>query len=194
MAGPLVASVGSELALGPGVASSDLSSSPPPPHAERAAQATRVSRTSYGGCARRKDHETVVAAASEALPECCHDDRGPGDGRAVADSVASACRSSRPISVVALRMRFAWTFFSMRSVMNVGGSCADGGPYVSSQPCPDGSFLIAIAIPVMLITAMAGSAAALSINAPNLLVPMRGACCSARSGGTSSSSPSAATT
>ena len=62
----------------------------------------------------------------------------------------------------------------MRSVMNVGGSCADGGPYVSAQPCPDGSFLIAVAIPVMLITAMVGSAAAMSINAPNLLVPMWG--------------------
>ena len=62
----------------------------------------------------------------------------------------------------------------MRAVMNVGGSCADGGPYVSAQPCPDGAVLIAIAIPVMLITAMIGSAAALSVGAPNLLVPMWG--------------------
>jgi hypothetical protein len=77
-------------------------------------------------------------------------------------------------SVLVLGVTLTWTFFSMRSVMNVGGSCADGGPYVSAQPCPDGSFLIAIAIPVMLITAMAGSAAALSINAPNLLIPMWG--------------------
>lgn len=29
-------------------------------------------------------------------------------------------------------------FRSMRSVMEIGGSCADGGPYVSAQPCPDG--------------------------------------------------------
>lgn len=78
------------------------------------------------------------------------------------------------VGVLVLAITLTWTFFSMRSVMNVGGSCADGGPYVSAQPCPDGSFLIAIAIPVMLITAMAGSAAALSINAPNLLVPMWG--------------------
>ncbi|MGY1714696.1 SHOCT domain-containing protein [Geodermatophilus sp. SYSU D01106] len=27
----------------------------------------------------------------------------------------------------------------MRSVTAVGGSCADGGPYVSAQPCPDGT-------------------------------------------------------
>jgi hypothetical protein len=78
------------------------------------------------------------------------------------------------ISVLVLAVTLTWTYFSMRSVMNVGGSCADGGPYVSAQPCPDGSFLIAIAVPVMLVTAMAGSAAALSINAPNLLVPMWG--------------------
>jgi hypothetical protein len=27
----------------------------------------------------------------------------------------------------------------MRAVMDVGGACADGGPYVSAQPCPDGA-------------------------------------------------------
>lgn len=27
----------------------------------------------------------------------------------------------------------------MRSVTAIGGSCADGGPYVSAQPCPDGT-------------------------------------------------------
>jgi hypothetical protein len=77
--------------------------------------------------------------------------------------------------VVIIAITLTWTFFSMRAVMNVGGSCADGGPYVSAQSCPDGSYLIAIAIPVMLVTAMAGSAAALSVNAPNLLIPMWGA-------------------
>jgi hypothetical protein len=29
-------------------------------------------------------------------------------------------------------------FLSMRSVMDVGGQCADGGPYVSRQSCPSG--------------------------------------------------------
>ena len=29
-------------------------------------------------------------------------------------------------------------FLAMRSVMEVGGACADGGPYVSAQPCPKG--------------------------------------------------------
>src|SRR6476469_1302714 len=78
------------------------------------------------------------------------------------------------VSVLVLAVSLTWTFFAMRAVMNVGGSCADGGPYVSAQPCPAGAGLIAIAIPVMIITAMAGSAAALSLSAPNLLIPMWG--------------------
>jgi hypothetical protein len=32
-------------------------------------------------------------------------------------------------------------FLGMRSVMDVGGACADGGPYVSAQVCPAGSAL-----------------------------------------------------
>jgi len=78
------------------------------------------------------------------------------------------------VSVVVLAVCLAWAFFAMRAVMDVGGSCADGGPYVSAQPCPGGAGLIAIAIPVMIITAMVGSAAALSLSAPNLLIPMWG--------------------
>ena len=27
----------------------------------------------------------------------------------------------------------------MRAVMDIGGACADGGPYVPAQPCPDGA-------------------------------------------------------
>lgn len=30
-------------------------------------------------------------------------------------------------------------FFGMRAVMDIGGSCADGGPYVIAQSCPEGS-------------------------------------------------------
>jgi hypothetical protein len=35
-------------------------------------------------------------------------------------------------------------FLGMRSVMEIGGACADGGPYVSAQPCPDGVPLLMI--------------------------------------------------
>ena len=75
-------------------------------------------------------------------------------------------------SVLVLGTTITWAFFAMRSVMDVGGSCADGGPYVSAQPCPDGSWLIAVAVPVMLLTAIFGSMAAMSVNAPNLLILM----------------------
>jgi hypothetical protein len=67
-----------------------------------------------------------------------------------------------------------WSFLAMRAVMGVGGACADGGPYVSAQPCPGGAGLIAVAIPVMLIAAMGGSGAALAVKAPDLLIPMWG--------------------
>ena len=87
----------------------------------------------------------------------------PTTGRRIA--VLLAC-------VLALGLSLTWAFFSMRAVMDVGGSCADGGPYVSAQPCPGGAFLIAIAIPLMVIAAMVGTAVALSVSAPNLLIPM----------------------
>src|SRR6195952_319708 len=60
-------------------------------------------------------------------------------------------------SVVLLGISLAWAFFSMRVVMDVGGSCADGGPYVSAQPCPSGAGIIGLAIPLMLLAAFAGA-------------------------------------
>jgi hypothetical protein len=76
------------------------------------------------------------------------------------------------ISVVVLGITITWAFFVMRSVMDVGGACADGGPYVSTQPCPDAAWLLPVAVPVMLLTAIFGSMAATAVNAPNLLIPM----------------------
>ncbi|MEI7742224.1 MAG: SHOCT domain-containing protein [Chloroflexota bacterium] len=44
-------------------------------------------------------------------------------------------------------------FLAMRAVMGVGGACADGGPYVSAQPCPDGTAAaMGIGIPVMTLS------------------------------------------
>lgn len=42
------------------------------------------------------------------------------------------------VSVAGLTASIAFLFFGMRAVMDVGGACADGGPYVSAQPCPEG--------------------------------------------------------
>jgi hypothetical protein len=74
------------------------------------------------------------------------------------------------VVVVAL----TWTFLGMRSVMDVGGTCAEGGPYEIAQPCPNGALLLSAAIPALLIAAMLGSAFATLVGAPSLLVPMWG--------------------
>lgn len=76
------------------------------------------------------------------------------------------------VCVLLVAISLMWAWLSMRAVMGVGGSCASGGPYEIATPCPDGSWLIAIAIPMLIITAMIGSALAISVSAPNLLMPM----------------------
>jgi hypothetical protein len=40
-------------------------------------------------------------------------------------------------------------FLSMRAVMDIGGACASGGPYVPAQPCPD-------AVPALMTISMLG--------------------------------------
>jgi hypothetical protein len=42
------------------------------------------------------------------------------------------------IAVTLLTACLALVFLAMRAVMAIGGACADGGPFVSAQPCPDG--------------------------------------------------------
>jgi hypothetical protein len=74
--------------------------------------------------------------------------------------------------VLLLFVALVWAWLSMRAVMGVGGSCASGGPYEIATPCPDGAWLISIAIPMLIITAMIGSALAIGLSAPNLLLPM----------------------
>lgn len=38
-----------------------------------------------------------------------------------------------------LAMCLTLVFLAMRAVMDIGGTCADGGPYVSAASCPEGS-------------------------------------------------------
>ena len=42
------------------------------------------------------------------------------------------------IGIAGLAMCLTLLFLSMRAVMDIGGACADGGPYVSRQSCPSG--------------------------------------------------------
>jgi len=76
------------------------------------------------------------------------------------------------LCVFVVGMCLAWAFLSMRAVAGVGGSCASGGAYEIATPCPDGSWLIAVAIPVMIIATLSGSGFGMSIGAPALLLPM----------------------
>lgn len=50
------------------------------------------------------------------------------------------------LGIAGLAFSIALMFIEMRAVLDVGGSCADGGPYVSAQPCPDGTWLMFVAI------------------------------------------------
>jgi hypothetical protein len=43
------------------------------------------------------------------------------------------------IGIGGLAMCITLVFLGMRSVMDIGGACADGGPYVSAQGCPAGA-------------------------------------------------------
>lgn len=52
------------------------------------------------------------------------------DGRAAAWLLVSASGLAACITLL---------FLGMRSVMDIGGACAEGGPFVPVQPCPDGA-------------------------------------------------------
>jgi len=73
-------------------------------------------------------------------------------GRSGSDEAsASSGPSSRTmllylVGIAGLAFSIALMFIEMRAVLDVGGSCADGGPYVSAQPCPDGTWLMFLAI------------------------------------------------
>ncbi|WP_395656046.1 hypothetical protein [Nocardioides sp.] len=76
-------------------------------------------------------------------------------------------------SVLVMLMMLTWVFLSMRSVMDIGGSCGSGGPYVVANPCPDHvALFMTLGIPVMLLSAFLGSAVAVGLGAPTLLLPM----------------------
>lgn len=45
-----------------------------------------------------------------------------------------------------LAMCITLVYLGMRAVMDVGGACADGGAYLSAQPCPNGAAALPIGI------------------------------------------------
>ena len=75
-------------------------------------------------------------------------------------------------SALVAGVTLAWMFYGMRVVMDVGGSCADGGPYVSAQPCPDGTWMMALGMPLMLITIISATILAVVSATPLPVFPM----------------------
>ena len=77
------------------------------------------------------------------------------------------------ISVALIALTLVWTYLGMRAIMDIGGACATGGPYVPVQPCPEGeSVMLSVAIPVLLLATFAATGVAVTLGAPTLLLPM----------------------
>lgn len=53
------------------------------------------------------------------------------------------------LGVVLLSWAITTVWLAMRAVMDIGGMCAEGGPYVIETPCPDG-------VPLLMILAFPG--------------------------------------
>ena len=77
------------------------------------------------------------------------------------------------VSVALVGVGLAWTYLGMRAIMDIGGACATGGPYVPVQSCPAGAAtLLSVGIPLLLLATFAASGLALWIKAPTLLLLM----------------------
>ncbi len=60
-------------------------------------------------------------------------DRPTSDVRAVIETLVGVAGLATSITVL---------FLGMRAVLDIGGACASGGPYVPVQPCPEGVALL----------------------------------------------------
>lgn len=77
------------------------------------------------------------------------------------------------VTTALVGVMLAWLYFGMRAIMDIGGACATGGPYVPAVECPQGaSVLISIAPPVLLLSTFAATGLAVTLGAPTLLLPM----------------------
>jgi hypothetical protein len=61
-----------------------------------------------------------------------------------------------PVAAGVLALCLTIVYLAMRRVMEVGGTCASGGPYEIANPCPKG---VAWMLPVGIVVGMASSAA-----------------------------------
>lgn len=76
------------------------------------------------------------------------------------------------VCVLLLAVFITWLLAAMRAVMDIGGSCASGGPYVIVAPCPEHSTaLTLVGMFGSAFIALVGTVFAVGLGAPNLLVP-----------------------
>jgi len=76
------------------------------------------------------------------------------------------------LSVLVLAVTITWFLVGVRAQLAVGYSCASGGPYEIVNPCPQHTTsLVLVGMFLSLLPALAGTMAAISVGAPNLLVP-----------------------
>ena len=75
------------------------------------------------------------------------------------------------LCLLAMGVGVAWLYWPMRAVLDVGGACAEGGPYVIETPCPEGSTLfLTLGVPLWMAGVFIGLVAA-SIRAPLPVFP-----------------------
>ncbi|GAB3257626.1 hypothetical protein [Nocardioides dilutus] len=75
------------------------------------------------------------------------------------------------VSVFVLYVSVTWLVAGARAQLEVGPSCATGGPYEIVAPCPEHSTsLILVGLSLSVVTALGGTIAAISVTAPNLVV------------------------
>ena len=75
------------------------------------------------------------------------------------------------LCLVAMGVGVAWLYWPMRALLDVGGVCAEGGPYVIETPCPEGSTLfLMLGVPLWMAGVFIGLVAA-TIRAPLPVFP-----------------------
>ncbi len=60
------------------------------------------------------------------------------------------------LSLAGVACGLTWLYLGMRGVMEIGGSCASGGPYQIAQPCPEG-------VPLLMIGGIFGALICLGV-------------------------------
>lgn len=74
--------------------------------------------------------------------------------------------------ILTVGLSVEWLYNSMRAVMDVGGMCAEGGPYAIETHCPKGSTLFTtISVPLWFAGVFVGLFAGASMRAPAPILP-----------------------